>query len=134
MMPKYCSYFECKSLICDYFTIHNKHPFKSFDNKIIHHDTMKGKVSHRYAIQHYMHMNTAFCAMLCPAARFIWLVSSQHLTMASMNNTFCGFTQLLCHCKGNVEATATSFRVFLFTITHQAQNGCYKNCSISKVP
>jgi len=39
-MPKYCSYFEYKTLLHDYFTIHIKHPFKSLDKKIIHHDTM----------------------------------------------------------------------------------------------
>lgn len=43
MMPKYCSYFECKSLICDYFTICIKHSFKSLDKKIIRHDTTKGQ-------------------------------------------------------------------------------------------
>jgi len=99
MTPKYCSYFECKSLICDYFTIHIKHPFKSLDKKIIHHDTMKAEVSHRCEIQHYTNMNTALCAMLHPAAThptwFIWPASSQNLIMASLNNTFWGFTQLL---------------------------------------
>ena len=99
MKPKYCTYFECKSLICDYFTVHIKHPFKILDKKIIHHDIWKAEVSHRHEIQHYLNTNTALCAMLLPAAThpiwFIWPVSSQHLTMASLNNTFWGFTQQL---------------------------------------
>ena len=98
VMPEYCSYFECKSLICDYFTIHIKHPFKSLDKKIIHYDILKGQSFTQIWNSAIHEHDTALCAMLRPAAThpiwFIWQVSSQHLTMASLNNTFLGFTQL----------------------------------------
>ena len=56
-----------------------------------------------------MNMNTVVCVMLCPAATdptwFIWLMSNQHLTMASQNNTFWGLlscsTSMQGHCRGH---------------------------------
>jgi hypothetical protein len=105
------------------------------DKKIIHHDTMKGQSFTQI-------WNSALCehkhSTLCYA------MSSRKVHLAGVQPTFDNgkpeqhfwgfYSAALCHCKGNVEAMATSFCVFLLTITHQAQNWYYKDCSMSKVP